>query len=67
MYAGSCGQPRRWRQQIAVTGRCVVLTGTIGLYACPDLDDPAQLVAMVEAAARAGQLAGARIRANGHA
>jgi hypothetical protein len=33
-------------------------TGTIGLYACPGLDDPAQLVGMVDAAARGGQLAG---------
>jgi hypothetical protein len=66
-YAGSCGQPRPWRQQIAVTGRCVVLTGTIGLYACPGRGDPAQLVDMVEAAARAGQLAGATITASRHA
>jgi hypothetical protein len=66
MYEGSCGQPRPWRQLIAATGRCVVLTGTIGLYACPGLDDPAQLVGMVDAAARGGQLAGATIRATRH-
>jgi hypothetical protein len=67
VYAGSCGQPRRWRQQIAVTGRCVVLTGTIGLFACPGRGDPARLVGMVEAAARAGRLAGATVRVGRHA
>jgi hypothetical protein len=63
VYEGSCGHPRPWRQQIAATGRCVVLTGTIGLYACPGRGDPAHLVGMVEAAARTGLLAGATIRA----
>jgi hypothetical protein len=43
------------------------LTGTIGLYACPGLGDPAQLVGMVDAAARTGQLAGATIKASRHA
>jgi hypothetical protein len=42
------------------------LTGTIGLYACPGLEDPAQLVGMVDAAAHAGHLAGATIRATRH-
>lgn len=59
VYAGPCDQPARWAELVDSAGACVVLVGTIGLYAVPDGGLTKERVRrMLAAAAREGMLAG---------
>jgi len=63
VYAGPLDRPTSWQQLARQTGACVVLIGTVGLYARQD-DEliPAELRQLLHQAARAGELAGALVR-----
>jgi hypothetical protein len=63
VYAGPLDRPTSWQQLARQAGACVVLIGTVGLYA--DQDDeltPAELRQLLHQAARAGELAGAVVQ-----
>lgn len=62
VYQGACAQPDDWGQLVDVAGVCVVLAGTIGLYAVPDEEFTTGCVhQLLDDAARAGALAGGLI------
>jgi len=59
VYSGPCDQPTRWAELVDSAGTCVVLIGTIGLYAVPDgRFTTEQVRRMLAAAADEGMLAG---------
>jgi hypothetical protein len=58
-YRGDCVQPDDWTHLVDAAGACVVLVGTIGLYAVPAGElEPARVHQMLDDAARVGSLAG---------
>ena len=58
-YRGGCDQSDEWARLVDAGGACIVLVGTIGLYAIPDEELTARRVhEMLDEAARAGSLAG---------
>jgi hypothetical protein len=59
VYSGACAQPDDWSQLVDSAGACVVLVGSIGLYAIPDdeLTEDGIRQTLAEAAS-AGMLAG---------
>jgi hypothetical protein len=62
VYHGACAQPDDWRQLVDAAGVCVVLAGTIGLYAVPDEGlTTARVHHLLDQAALAGALAGGLI------
>ena len=59
VYDGPCDQPDGWATLVDSVGSCVVLFGTIGLYAVPDDElNEARIRRMLDEAARAGLLVG---------
>jgi hypothetical protein len=63
VYDGPIDPPGPWPQLVHRTGACVVLIGTVGLYARADQEcDTGELRRLLNYAARAGELAGALIR-----
>jgi hypothetical protein len=61
-YRGGCDQPDEWARLVDAAGACIVLVGTIGLYAIPDDElTAARVHRMLDEAARAGSLAGGLI------
>jgi hypothetical protein len=59
VYSGGCAQPAAWSRLVDVAGACVVLAGTIGLYAVPDEEVTEDRVhQMLDEAAHDGALAG---------
>ena len=59
IYEGACPQSGDWIDLVEAAGMCVVLVGTIGLYAFPDEElDADRLQRMLNDAARAGALTG---------
>jgi hypothetical protein len=63
IYDGDCEQPGDWAELIAGTGSCVILVGTIGLYASGAAPITAgRLTAMLDAR-RACRCTGRRSRA----
>lgn len=59
VYSGECDQPDDWARLVDSAGACVVLVGTIGLYAVPDDELTEDRVRrMLGEAAHAGLLAG---------
>jgi len=67
VYNGACAQRRDWGRLVGSAGACVVLVGTIGLYALPDQDLTGDRIQqLLDDAAHAGMLAGGLVvRANG--
>jgi hypothetical protein len=64
VYDGPLDRPGSWQEMVRRTGACVALIGTVGLYAHSDDElAPAELRRMLHQAARAGELAGAVVRA----
>jgi hypothetical protein len=64
VYDGPLDRPSSWRELVGRVGACVVLIGTVGLYAHPDDElSPADLRRLLHQAARAGELAAALVRA----
>jgi len=62
VYHGACAQPDDWGQLVDAAGVCVVLAGTIGLYAVPDEElTTGRVHRLLDHAARAGALAGGLI------
>jgi len=58
-YRGGCDQPDEWTRLVDAVGACIVLVGTIGLYAIPDEELTASRVdQMLAEAAQGGSLAG---------
>jgi hypothetical protein len=63
-FEGPLSQPASWIQLVRRSQACVVLVGTIGLYARADEDmTTADLRRLLNGAARAGELAGSLVRA----
>lgn len=63
-YEGPVSQPGLWAGMVRLGQACVVLAGTIGLYAHADVDiTTADLRRLPSAAARAGELVGGLVRA----
>ena len=61
-YQGGCDQPDEWVRLVDAGGACIVLVGTIGLYAASDEELTVSRVhQMLDEAARAGSLAGGLI------
>ncbi len=59
VYSGECAQPAGWGRLVDSAGACVVLIGTIGLYAMPDEElTEDRIHRMLDEAAQAGMLAG---------
>jgi hypothetical protein len=59
VYQGACAQQQDWSQLVDAAGVCVVLAGTIGLYAAPDaLLTAGRVHRLLDQTARAGALAG---------
>ena len=59
LYDGECSQPGDWLEVIGEVGGCVVLLGTVRLYAVSDDDyTVARFNNMLSDAARAGVLVG---------
>jgi hypothetical protein len=59
VYSGACDQPDGWARLVDSAGACVVLVGTIGLYAVPDGElTKDRIRRMLDEAAHAGLLAG---------
>lgn len=59
VYSGECAQPDDWARLVDSAGACVVLVGTIGLYAVPDDELTGDRIhRMLDGAAHAGLLAG---------
>lgn len=59
VYSGGCAQPGAWVRLVDSAGACVVLIGTIGLYAVPDEEvTEGRIHQMLGEAAHAGTLAG---------
>jgi len=62
VYSGACAQPDDWGRLVDAAGACVVLAGTIGLYAVPDEAlTTGRVHHMLDQAARAGALVGGLI------
>lgn len=62
VYHGACAQPDDWGLLVDAVGACVVLAGTIGLYAVPDEAlTTGRVHHMLNQAARAGALVGGLI------
>jgi len=62
VYHGACAQPDDWSGLVDAVGMCVVLAGTIGLYAVPDTRlTTGRVHRLLEQAARSGALAGGLI------
>ena len=62
VYHGACAQPDDWGQLVDAAGVCVVLAGTIGLYAVPDEElTTGRVHRLLDHTARAGALAGGLI------
>jgi hypothetical protein len=63
-YEGPLSQPASWIHLVRRSQACLVLAGTIGLYALADDDmTAADLRRLLNGAARAGELAGGLVRA----
>jgi hypothetical protein len=60
-YQGGCDQPDEWARLVDAVGACIVLVGTIGLYAASDEELTVSVHQMLDDAARAGSLAGGLI------
>jgi hypothetical protein len=61
-YRGPCVQPEEWAQLVDAAGACVVLAGTIGLYAVPGGELTTRRARrLLDQAARDGGLAGGLI------
>jgi hypothetical protein len=59
VYRGGCAQPGEWVRLVDAVGACVVLIGTIGLYAVPGEElTTSRVHQMLDEAARAGSLVG---------
>jgi hypothetical protein len=59
VFSGPCDQPDGWAALVDSVGACVVLVGTIGLYAVPDGElTRGRIRAMLDEAAHAGLLTG---------
>jgi hypothetical protein len=59
VYNGECAQPGDWGRLVGSAGACVVLVGTIGLYALADQDLTGDRIQqLLDEAANAGMLAG---------
>ena len=59
VYEGACDQPGDWLEVVSEVGACVILIGTVGLYAVPDDEmSVGRFHQMLNKAARAGALAG---------
>ena len=59
VYSGGCAQPGAWGRLVDSAGACVVLVGTIGLYAVPDEEVTEDRIhQMLDEAAHAGMLVG---------
>lgn len=66
VYSGDCAQPGDWVRLVDSVGACVVMVGTIGLYAVPDEElTDGRVHQMLEEAARAGMLAGGLVICTG--
>jgi hypothetical protein len=62
VYQGACAQPDDWSGLVDAVGMCVVLAGTIGLYAGPDVHlTTGRVHRLLDRAARSGALAGGLI------
>ena len=58
-YDGGCTQPGDWLEVVSEVGGCIVLIGTVGLYAVADDDmTTGRFRQMINQAARAGVLVG---------
>jgi hypothetical protein len=59
MFDGECGCPSPWRDLVGEWGYCVVLAGSVGLYALGGCQpDVGELTSMLTRAAAAGELLG---------
>jgi len=65
VYDGDCSQPGDWREVTGEVGGCIVLIGTVGLFAASDDDYTVALFNnMLNDAARAGGLADGLVKAS---
>lgn len=66
VYSGDCAQPGDWVRLVDSVGACVVMVGTIGLYAVPEEElTDGRVHQMLEEAAHAGMLAGGLVICTG--